>query len=115
MAKIEFGQSYCQVEGTLVPSSEFTLAPDDGVVFSHHTLCGLGRTHLEPWSKGSFSIAPSPGCRCVLMRSKRARARRAFGGPSRRGSRTTDTGRARFLVREHFFPGRDRQYRFLHG
>ena len=32
MAKIQFGQSYCQVEGTLVPSSDFALAPDGSVL-----------------------------------------------------------------------------------
>jgi uncharacterized protein (AIM24 family) len=38
MARIQFGQSTCQIEGTLVPSVDFRLAADDWVYFSHHTL-----------------------------------------------------------------------------
>lgn len=38
MAKIQFGQSFCQVEGTYVPVADFNLAPGDGVYFTHHLL-----------------------------------------------------------------------------
>jgi uncharacterized protein (AIM24 family) len=38
MAKIQFGQSTCQIEGTLVPAADFGLAANDGVYFSHHSL-----------------------------------------------------------------------------
>ena len=72
MAKIQFGRSFCQVEGTLVPSADFALAPGDGVVFSHHTLLwAQPTTHLEPWSKGSMFDRMLAGMPLVLMRAER--------------------------------------------
>src|SRR5580658_390041 len=38
MAKIQFGQSVCQIEGKFVPVADFKLAPGDGVYFTHHLL-----------------------------------------------------------------------------
>jgi uncharacterized protein (AIM24 family) len=38
MARIQFGQSYCQIEGFQVPVAEFTLAQNDSIYFSHHNL-----------------------------------------------------------------------------
>ncbi|GAA1318352.1 AIM24 family protein [Actinocatenispora thailandica] len=38
MARIQFGQSYLQVEGTQVPVADFTLAGDESIYFSHHSL-----------------------------------------------------------------------------
>jgi len=38
MAKIQFGQSFCQIEGTLVPVADFKLAAGDGVYFTHHLM-----------------------------------------------------------------------------
>ncbi|PWT89377.1 MAG: hypothetical protein C5B54_09010 [Acidobacteria bacterium] len=38
MAKIEFGRSSCQIEGTYVPVADMNLAGDDGVYFAHHVL-----------------------------------------------------------------------------
>jgi uncharacterized protein (AIM24 family) len=38
MARIQFGQSYCQIEGTQVPVADFVLANDDWIYFSHHVL-----------------------------------------------------------------------------
>lgn len=38
MARIQFGRSTCQVEGTYVPAADFGLAGDDWIYFSHHTL-----------------------------------------------------------------------------
>jgi uncharacterized protein (AIM24 family) len=38
MAKIQFGQSHCEIAGTTVPIAEFTLAPNDPIYFSHHVL-----------------------------------------------------------------------------
>jgi uncharacterized protein (AIM24 family) len=38
MAKIQFGQSFCQVEGALVPVADFKLAAGDGVYFAHHLM-----------------------------------------------------------------------------
>ena len=38
MARIQFGQSHCQIEGTTVPVADFTLAQQDMIYFSHHAL-----------------------------------------------------------------------------
>jgi uncharacterized protein (AIM24 family) len=38
MAKIQFGQSSCQIEGAYVPVADFNLAPGDSVYFAHHVL-----------------------------------------------------------------------------
>lgn len=38
MAKLQFGNSYCQIEGTYVPVADMSLAAGDGVYFAHHVL-----------------------------------------------------------------------------
>jgi uncharacterized protein (AIM24 family) len=38
MARIQFGQSHCQIEGTMVPVADFSLAPQEMIYFSHHAL-----------------------------------------------------------------------------
>jgi uncharacterized protein (AIM24 family) len=38
MAKLQFGQSHCQIAGTTVPVAEFNLADGEMVYFSHHVL-----------------------------------------------------------------------------
>jgi uncharacterized protein (AIM24 family) len=38
MARLQFGQSHCQIEGTTVPVADFVLANGDKVYFSHHVL-----------------------------------------------------------------------------
>jgi len=38
MAKLQFGRSFCQVEGTYVPVADMNLAAGDRVYFSHHVL-----------------------------------------------------------------------------
>jgi uncharacterized protein (AIM24 family) len=38
MARIQFGQSHLQVEGTLVPVADFNLSANEWVYFSHHTM-----------------------------------------------------------------------------
>ncbi len=38
MARIQFGQSYCQIEGQQVPVADFALAGNEWIYFSHHTL-----------------------------------------------------------------------------
>jgi len=38
MAKLQFGNSYCQIEGAYVPVADMNLAPEDSVYFSHHVL-----------------------------------------------------------------------------
>jgi uncharacterized protein (AIM24 family) len=38
MARIQFGQSRVQVEGTYVPVADFTLAEPDWIYFAHHAL-----------------------------------------------------------------------------
>ena len=38
MAKLQFGQSTCQIEGIYVPVADFNLAAGDSVYFAHHAL-----------------------------------------------------------------------------
>jgi uncharacterized protein (AIM24 family) len=38
MAKVQFGNSFCQIEGALVPVADMKLAPEDSVYFAHHVL-----------------------------------------------------------------------------
>lgn len=38
MAKLQFGDSFCQIEGTYVPVADINLAPGDGIYFAHHVL-----------------------------------------------------------------------------
>jgi uncharacterized protein (AIM24 family)/RNA polymerase subunit RPABC4/transcription elongation factor Spt4 len=38
MAKLTFGKSICQIEGTQVPVADMKLAPEDSIYFTHHVL-----------------------------------------------------------------------------
>jgi len=38
MAKIQFGNSFCQIEGAYVPVADMKLAPEDKIYFTHHVL-----------------------------------------------------------------------------
>ena len=38
MAKLQFGNSFCQIEGTYVPVADMNLAPEDSIYFAHHVL-----------------------------------------------------------------------------
>ena len=38
MAKLQFGNSFCQIEGIYVPVADMNLAPGDSVYFAHHVL-----------------------------------------------------------------------------
>lgn len=44
MARIQFGRSTCQIEGTYVPTADFNLVSDDSIYFSHHTLLWVDPT-----------------------------------------------------------------------
>jgi uncharacterized protein (AIM24 family) len=51
MARIQFGQSQCQIQGTLVPSVDVQLAGEDSVYFAHHVLL---------WTEPSVQLSPLP-------------------------------------------------------
>ncbi|HTW06515.1 MAG TPA: AIM24 family protein [Acidimicrobiales bacterium] len=58
MARIQFGQSQCQVVGRLTPVAEMNLAPGDGVYFTHDMLLWQDATTLldtlpfaRPWNR----------------------------------------------------------------
>ena len=104
MARIQFGQSYCQIEGTLVPSADFALAQGDGVVFSHHMLLWAApQTHLEAWSKGSMFNRMYSGMPIVLMRaSGPGHVALSEDHPGEVVALPIPVGRA-FVVREHAF------------
>src|SRR5438132_7666027 len=49
MARIQFGQSSCQIEGAYVPVADMNLAEGDSVYFSHHVLL---------WTEPSVQLSP---------------------------------------------------------
>ncbi len=104
MARIQFGQSFCQVEGTIVPSADFSLVAGDGVVFSHHTLLWTRPdTHLEAWAKGSFFNRMYAGMPLVLLRaSGPGHVALSEDHPGEVVALPIPPGRG-FLVREHAF------------
>ncbi|MGH7745925.1 MAG: AIM24 family protein [Acidimicrobiales bacterium] len=51
MARIQFGQSTCQIEGTYVPGADFALRGADWIYFSHHTLL---------WAEPSVAVQAMP-------------------------------------------------------
>ncbi|MBV9660081.1 MAG: AIM24 family protein [Acidimicrobiales bacterium] len=51
MARIQFGQSTCQIEGTYVPTADFNLGGPESVYFTHHTLL---------WTEPSVGLRPMP-------------------------------------------------------
>jgi len=104
MARIQFGQSRCQIEGTLVPSADFGLSAGDGVIFSHHTLLWTGPgTKLEPWAKGSFYNRMAAGMPLVLMRaSGPGHVALSEDHPGEVVALPVPPGRG-FFVREHAF------------
>jgi uncharacterized protein (AIM24 family) len=51
MARIEFGRSTCQIEGTIVPTADMSLVDTDSVYFSHHVLL---------WTEPSVTMSPMP-------------------------------------------------------
>jgi uncharacterized protein (AIM24 family) len=69
MAKIQFGQSDCQVEGKYVPVADMNLAAQDWVFFSHHVLLWTEPTvHLEALPmKGGWNRTLA-GMPLVMMR-----------------------------------------------
>ena len=50
MARIQFGRSYCQIEGAYVPVADFNLTAGDGVYFAHRATF----RHQDPqaWTQG---------------------------------------------------------------
>ena len=48
MARLQFGNSRCQIEGTYVPVADFDLAAEDHIYFNHHALLWKEpRTHVS--------------------------------------------------------------------
>jgi len=57
MAKLQFGDSFCQIEGLYVPVADLNLAAGDSVYFSHHVLLWKdSHIQIEPMSlKGAWT------------------------------------------------------------
>jgi uncharacterized protein (AIM24 family) len=51
MARIQFGTSSCQIEGTYVPTADFDLRGPEWVYFSHHSVL---------WCEPSVTMTPMP-------------------------------------------------------
>jgi uncharacterized protein (AIM24 family) len=56
MAKLQFGRSFCQVEGTYVPVADMNLAAGDSIYFAHHVLLWMdGQVKVSAMSlKGAW-------------------------------------------------------------
>ena len=56
MAKLQFGNSFCQVEGTYVPVADMNLAAGDRIYFAHHVLLWMdGQVKVSAMSmKGAW-------------------------------------------------------------
>lgn len=104
MARIQFGQSHCQIEGALVPTADFSLSGDEGVIFSHHTLLWASPgAHLEPWSGGSFFKRMYAGMPLVLMHARGpGHVAISEDNPGEVVALPIPPGRG-FVVREHAF------------
>lgn len=51
MSKVQFGGSYCQIEGAYVPVADMSLAAGDSVYFAHHVLL---------WMDGQVKVSAMP-------------------------------------------------------
>ena len=105
MARIQFGQSRVQVEGTYVPVADFSLAEPDWIFFAHHALLWtepgvrLGNTSLAGGWNRMLSGLP------LIMVEARGPGRLALSGD-----------RAGEIVALPLMPGRQiwtREHRFL--
>jgi len=56
MAKLQFGRSFCQIEGTYVPVADMSLAQGDSIYFAHHVLLWMdGQVKVSAMSlKGAW-------------------------------------------------------------
>lgn len=107
MAKLQFGNSVCQIEGAYVPVADMKLAPEDSVYFAHHVLLWkdpqiqITTMSLKGGWKRLFRHAADHDA------SPRSGAYRVFKRRSRRVDRpSAATGRIRGCARA-FVPGRE--------
>ncbi len=104
MAKIQFGNSSCQIEGTYVPVIDMNLAPEDTVYFAHHVLLWKDdQTHIGAMSmKGAWKrmLAGMP----VIMTQAKGPGHVAFSrdAPGEMIALPLQRGQA-VDVREHVF------------
>src|SRR5499427_8046534 len=98
MARLQFGRSYCQIEGAYVPVADFNLTADDGVYFTHHVLL---------WKDVSVAVSP------MMMRGARGPGHIAFSrdAPGEMVPVPLQPGMA-VDVREHIFMVATNQVRY---
>ena len=71
MARIQFGQSSCQIEGVYVPVADMGLSASDSVFFSHHVLLWREPTvSLEPMSMAGGWNRVLAGLPLVMLQAK---------------------------------------------
>ena len=105
MARIQFGQSPVQIEGTYVPVADFNLAGGDWIYFSHHVLLWTDPTARLSNSSPGRRLEPHAG-RPAPDHDGGARAgpHRALGRPRRaRSSPCRCRPGQAIWVREHRF------------
>jgi uncharacterized protein (AIM24 family) len=71
MARIQFGQSTCQIEGTYVPAADFGLAGDDWIFFSHHHILWAEPTvQMKPMSMAGGWKRVRAGLPLVMLEAR---------------------------------------------
>src|SRR5437764_841152 len=71
MARLQFGASHCQIEGTYVPVADFNLAPEDHLYFNHHVLLWKEpRTATRPLPLAGWWRRLLAGLPLVMLQTK---------------------------------------------
>jgi uncharacterized protein (AIM24 family) len=71
MARIQFGQSACQIEGTYVPTVDFRLGGPEWVYFCHHTVLWLEPTvNLSPMKMAGGWNRMKAGLPLVMLQAE---------------------------------------------
>ena len=116
MARLQFGQSHCQIAGTTVPVAEFNLAPNDWIYFSHHVLLWTEpQTRLTNMPMRGAWNRMMAGLPLVMVEAPRPRAHRAVGQPRGRGRGAADAARPADLGPRAPVPVRHRQHQATTG
>ena len=110
MAKLQFGNSFCQIEGNYVPVADFNLAPEDSVYFAHHVLLWkeqnvkISNMSMKGGWKRLFAGLP-----LIMTQAAGSRPHRVFAGYARRTGRASDSSRPGSRRQGTPVPHRDRQ------
>ena len=103
MAKLQFGNSFCQIEGTYVPVADMKLAPEDSVYFTHHVLLWKDpQVNITTMSMRGGWKRLFAGLPLIMTQAQGPGPHRVFEGRSRRvDPRAAAAGRSDRRPRAH--------------